>query len=369
MMNFFKGTLVCEQMDSTGGRSTGFDYLRFSLAVSVILYHTVVTSYGDDAQTHLIHSEFGFLVGAILPMFFSLSGFLVAGSLMRSKTIGVFLGFRILRIFPALAVDTLFCALILGPLLTTIALHDYFFHSEFRSYFLNMIGDIHYTLPGVFVNTPCHLVNGQLWTIPIELECYITLTVLALFSFHHHRRIMLVACSIFLVALEGRVLLGLTSPWAGRTLLLCFLCGVVCFLFRDKVRLSIPLFGVAIIASYFCLQFKSLTYLSSLPLTYVTVYLGLLNPKKSKFLNSGDYSYGLFLYGFPLQQALVTLVPAIREWYWNAALAIPVALAFSVGSWHLVEKRVLARKPLLSDLLTRMETLIKSSINALFPAI
>jgi peptidoglycan/LPS O-acetylase OafA/YrhL len=347
MKKLYLGPLVADRIANTGGRATGFDYLRFSLAISVILFHTIVTSQGLEAQRNIVETNFGILLQAILPLFFSLSGFLVAGSLERSKSIAIFLGLRIFRIFPALAVDTIFCAILIGPIFTNLSLWDYFTHPDLVVYFQNILGIIHYSLPGVFHSNPVSMVNAQLWTIPIELECYLLLTALALLGFHRRRWAMLFIFVGFLALLEGRVLLGLTEPRDGRLLLLCFLAGVVAYQFRDRLRWSPTLLLLSIIFAFVFIKHRDFSYLCCLPITYIVIYLGLLNPKKSKFLESGDYSYGLFLYGFPLQQAVVAVVPAAREWYWNAALAIPLALLFSIMSWHLVEKRVLAKKQLL----------------------
>lgn len=360
--------LVSERITATGGRATGFDYLRFSLAVAVILFHTVVTGYGLEIQARVAKSNPGILLDLILPMFFALSGFLVAGSLERAKSILVFLGLRVLRIFPALAVDTLFCAVILGPIFTSLALSDYFSHADFRSYFLNIIGNIHYYLPGVFESNPMSRVNGQLWTIPVELECYVVLTLLALLGIHRYRWAMLAIFVLLLGALETRVLMGMAEPWSGRVLLLCFLCGVIALQFRDFIRLSLPVFAVAVVLSFVGLRYPALTYVGVIPITYITVYLGLLNPRKSRLLQSGDYSYGLFLYGFPIQQALVALTPAARLWYWNAAMAVPLALVFSIMSWHLVEKRVMARKHLLQTAHARCSAALGRARLALFPS-
>lgn len=368
MQRFFNGTLVSDRITATGGRATGFDYLRFGLAVSVILFHTVITGYGPEIQTKVAQTNPGLLLQIILPMFFALSGFLVAGSLERSKSVLVFLGLRVLRIFPALAVDTLFCALILGPIFTTLALSSYFSHPDFKVYFLNIIGNIHYFLPGVFTDNPSPRVNGQLWTIPVELECYVVLTVLALLGIHRFRWAMLAIFALLLVALEARVLMGLSEAWSGRVLLLCFLCGVVTYQFRDRIWLSLPVFVVSVVLSLVCHKFPTLTYLAPIPVTYVTVYLGLRNPRKSRLLQSGDYSYGLFLYGFPIQQALVALTPAARLWYWNAAMAVPVALVFSIMSWHLVEKRVMARKGMLQTAHAHWAAVLSRARMALFPS-
>jgi peptidoglycan/LPS O-acetylase OafA/YrhL len=58
-------------------------------------------------------------------MFFALSGFLVTGSAIRTRSVRTFLTFRFLRIFPALATEVTLSAVILGPLLTTLPLKDY----------------------------------------------------------------------------------------------------------------------------------------------------------------------------------------------------------------------------------------------------
>jgi len=87
------------------------------------------------------------------------------------------------------------------------------------------------------------------------------------------------------------------------------------------------------------------TYYAALPVAYLTVYLGLLNPPALKFLKSGDYSYGIFLYGFVVQQMVVAFVPGARVWWLNCLISWPITVMLAMVSWHLVEKRVLrARK-------------------------
>lgn len=77
-------------------------------------------------------------------MFFALSGFLVIGSLERSKTLVTFLGLRAFRIVPTLKVDVVLAALIIGPIVTTLDFKEYFTEIGFRSYFLNILGDIQF---------------------------------------------------------------------------------------------------------------------------------------------------------------------------------------------------------------------------------
>ena len=171
---------IATVMDEKPGNASGFDCLRIALAISVMVWHSPANSYGPDGE-YLVR---GGLIGwpltlCILPSFFALSGFLVAGSLARNTLPG-FLTLRALRIVPALAVEVTLSALMIGPLVTTLPLWHYFSDREFIHYFLNIGGDIHYFLPGVFNDLPLpQYVNLQLWTVPWELTCYIAIVVAA----------------------------------------------------------------------------------------------------------------------------------------------------------------------------------------------
>lgn len=159
---------LARQLAITKNRPSGFDYMRIVLALSVICWHSLLISYGTDATAGVWGRVLQPLSLLIVPMFFALSGFLVAGSLERSKSLVGFLGLRVFRIMPALAVEVLLSALILGPLLTTASLGSYFADPVLHSYFWNILGDIHYKLPGLFQQNPTDLVNGQLWTVPYQ---------------------------------------------------------------------------------------------------------------------------------------------------------------------------------------------------------
>jgi hypothetical protein len=85
-------------------------------------------------------------------------------------------------------------------------------------------------------------------------------------------------------------------------------------------------------------------YYLPLPACYLTVWLGLCDPPKRSFIFRGDYSYGLYLFGFPIQQVVASIGPALHHWYLNAAIAVPAGLAVAALSWHLIEKPALARR-------------------------
>jgi len=175
------GYSIGDRIKDTGGFTSGFDYMRVVLAVLVLLGHSFLVSGDNQARSVVFPGVIDSIRGpGILAVFFTLSGFLVAASLIRTPSLKTFLGLRALRIAPALCVEIVLSALMLGPLLTVLPLSSYFTSAEFFKYFLNTIGWIHYNLPGVFLDHPvARTVNGSLWTVPYEAECYIALTFLA----------------------------------------------------------------------------------------------------------------------------------------------------------------------------------------------
>lgn len=342
------GRTIKQCVRDADGHPSGFDYLRIALAIGITLFHSLGITYGEDAQINLAAGPFNLLVWSLVPMFFALSGFLVAGSLDRNTSIVTFLGLRALRIFPALTVDTLFCALILGPIFTTLAWSDYFASPVLHNYFLNIAGRIHYYLPGVFETNPLpNRVNGQLWTIPSELKCYIILTLTALFGIYGRRWLFLSGLLALQVISSVHAAPGEHGGFDTTKdhLVLCFLAGVAIHLFQDRIVHNSAVFAAAIGLIVAMNLIPTTQYYSSLPLAYVTVFVGTLNPRKLWPLQTGDYSYGIYLYGSPIQQAVVAALPFTQgRWLLQYPISLVLIIAFAVMSWHFVEKHALAQR-------------------------
>jgi len=343
---------IAQQLDHTRGRATGFDYLRIVLACSVVAWHTILVCYGPAAEPPFWQSSIRPLIFVILPSFFALSGFLVAGSLVRVDNLPVFLTLRALRIFPALSCEVLISALILGPLLTVFSLHHYFADHQFRIYFFNIVGNIHFYLPGMFVNNPTDKVNQQLWTIPSELRCYVIIAILSFLTISKWPRLFIVVAVAFNIGFfcrewhsRGDALLGLTP--SGGVLISCFLWGVALYLNRNYIYYSVWIFGIAALSAWLAITWRTGTvypgvYLAPLPISYLTIYAGLQNPRKVGLIAMGDYSYGIYLYGFPIQQSIACLMPSYRVWYFNLITSLVVTSLLAWSSWTLIESRVLS---------------------------
>ncbi|MBV8970739.1 MAG: acyltransferase [Sphingomonadaceae bacterium] len=336
----FAGPSVAARMVEYKNRSSGFDYLRLALSLAVMLWHSLYVVEGETANASWVRH----LVILILPMFFGLSGFLVSGSLFRVRTLREFLILRAVRIVPALAVEVTLSACLIGSLLTTLPLERYLGEAQFRSYFLNILGDIHFLLPGVFKANPVPVVNMSLWTIPFELECYLALALAWIVGLIRRPWALIgviVALQLWYLS-KGSIQYGVKLP--GRVLVIAFLCGVALFLYRDRVVHSTRLFALATAVALAVAWSPQTSSLVALPAAYMVVFLGLTNPPRLPLVMEGDYSYGIYLYAYPIQQAVVALFPHERMWWFNfAASIVPVSL-FAAFSWHAIEKPVLGHR-------------------------
>ncbi len=351
---------VGERWEKVAGRPSGFDYTRIALALAVVLWHSYQVSYGsEEALRFWVSNPAGRVLEFILPMFFALSGFLVAGSMYRNSNLRTFLTLRAIRIFPALVVEVAIAALVLGPAMTSFDLARYFLDGVFFKYFLNMVGYIHYVLPGVFVhNTEPNIVNSQLWTVPFELECYILIAIIAVLGFFVYRRrvIPLFAFVLAVVAVYNHVRGIAIAPAggdSGRLLVLCFLAGVVIYAYRDRIPYRADLALAALIVAVLVHRASyGGVYLIPVLASYLVVYVGLLNPPRTVIVSSGDYSYGMYLYSCPIQQAVEQFTGHPKSYLVNVGYSLPIIVAVALFSWWCVEKPflkvrrfVLAAKP------------------------
>jgi len=348
-------------LDEQGGFAQGFDFLRVFLAAGIIGWHIArLSGHVETAKA----SAFWLSQYMLVPMFFALSGFLVAGSSMRRSTKDFLLN-RAARILPALVADIVFAALLIGPLVTTLPAKQYFTDPAFFTYFLNITGWMQYSLPGVFENNPSPEVNGALWTIPFEIGCYAILAGLMISgAIKRPGLVLLVTYAVLIVGIPLRLVtshlvgdhLSFLENLAvqiffsfGSLLWPSFLIGIVLYQLRYYVPFSktiaIGLVCVAILVSAFgdaaVLSRNPAVFSIILPLLgYLTVTIGLSPMPRLPGFGTGDYSYGLYLYHTPFLQLLIHYFPEawIGDRWWTLFFAgFPLALMAAVISWHLFE--------------------------------
>lgn len=114
--------------------------------------------------------------------------------------------------------------------------------------------------------------------------------------------------------------------------------GVSLWIWRDRVVLSVHLLLVLAVLGVglrtTALAFPALV----IALTYGTFWLGHA-PRGflRKFNGLGDYSYGIYIYAFPLQGFAIwcwgSMTPAM-----NILSAMPMTMICAILSWHMVER-------------------------------
>lgn len=341
---------IGEILDQTRGIGQGFNFLRIALSVAVIFVHSYQTAYGFGAKSNWLGTgPLGPPVAATLIMFFGLSGFLITGSALRTGSLRTFLSFRLLRLVPALFFETVISAFMLGLAFSSYSFSEYLHDRRFYMYFGNIIGWIHYTLPGVFSANPVpEIINRSLWTLHPELECYAMMSVLIASGLVKNRRLMTVAWVVTTVLLTVIDFFSskfhLQGTFPGPVLVFYFLSGIVGYHWRHQIPASKWLFLGCCIISYILLKLPHTGFICAIPVIYIMMYVGITEFPKWSIIERGDYSYGMYLYGYPIQQMVVYLLPNHREWWIVFTISLVISYIVAAFSWHFVEKPTLKLK-------------------------
>ena len=349
-----------DRLKDVGGFGPGFDLVRLVLCYMVLVWHCWVLGVGSS--TPGMSSIFWVPFELMVPMFFALSGFLVAGSSLRLAP-PAFLINRALRIFPALWAAVLLAALVVGPLMTDLPLAQYFTDLHFYVYLRNLVAITSYVLPGVFDGGP---VNGSLWTVPWEILCYLIMATAMVLGLSKHGRLYLGVAVAWLVAAivframefpvdaPGVVQMALRFGLGmdGSLLIPYFLSGAALFHLRARIPwdgriasgfvillAAVSLFGDGVTWT----KTPQLALLMLVPSVYLVPYFGLLRLPRPPGFRRGDYSYGVYVCHFPIVMAFNDIWHFADWRLLLLATVLPVTL-FAMASWHFVESPVLAQR-------------------------
>lgn len=285
-------------------------------------------------------------------IFFAISGYLVSESWDRDPHLLRFFRRRLLRILPGLVVCVLLTVGVLGPLLTTLPLADYFSNPHTRGYLRTIGLYITYYLPGVFDgNRYPNAVNGSLWTLPVEFLMYIVVALVGVL--HGNRWVMaaLAVASALTCLLWAQVSQSAVVIY-GFDLRQAFICGIYFWVGATIQKFGLVRHlsltgGILALIAMLCLEpwTRQLAWASWVLLPVAVLSFGFAHSRVlSRLLRSGDYSYGVYIYAFPIQQTIARFWPDIAIGPYLAASTVGT-LVCAVLSWHLVERRALSFKP------------------------
>jgi peptidoglycan/LPS O-acetylase OafA/YrhL len=353
-------------------KNNAFGFLRLVLAVLVIFSHCFhLGGFGMDRLAALTNGRYA--IGSLaVAMFFVLSGFLVCRSASGCSSVPRFLWHRFLRIFPGYWACLVICGCVFAPLMAFIEFGtpasvfspsgnsaQSFIMNNAGLFHLNdfSIGGILFIRPNSIANLLRHnpvpgVFNGSLWSLPYEAACYLAVAALAAAGVLRRVRSILVGLFAGLWCLYAFDCLdpegfSQSLPYPGMQLVvllgLFFSAGGLCFLYREKIPHSTAIFVVSLIALGGSLPFRVFGLIAPLAMSYAFLWLAFALPF-GRFDKKGDFSYGTYIYAFPVQQgmALIGLHEKGFGFYFVSSLLLTLILAFL--SYRLIEAPCLRLK-------------------------
>ena len=336
-------------VDPASFNRNSFHLIRLLLAIAVLYRHSfdlLAAGHADvvldliPPRTHL---------GRIALCFFMVvSGFLVARSWTQSQRWRDFLLRRGLRVYPGFVVAACFSAFVAAPLGSANP-GGYLDAIDLVGFLVGTAQLDKLSIPPSFLGNPYPgPVNGSLWSIKIEFECYLGLMALGLLGVFRRRGLMLAIFGAMLIAhaVQGYVPSSFDRFAHHLQLSTFFMAGVVAYLYRDRIKRSYGWLEIAGLVTL-CTAILEIGFVELLPLTgtYLLLYLA-YEPRllSFQFGRRVDLSYGIYLYAWPVQQLLVQAFGAALNPYTLSVLALLGSGGLAWLSWSFVERPFLALK-------------------------
>lgn len=333
-------------------RQNNFDFLRLLFSSLVIFSHSFPLTKNEEILSKITENqlEFGYLS---VNIFFIMSGYLIFNSLKHSKSVMSYLWKRILRLFPALLVMLIVSLIIIAFVHTG---DNIFRQKDFYTYLPNNLSlyKIQHFVQGVFENNPLPKdINGSLWSLCYEFTMYIFM--LALFPIRKNKMLAIIILSIFFlisyfaVIMRPNLLKNIFALFNLKTVHLYrlstfFLAGSL-LSFVDLKRINTLGVKIMLFTGLVISLLLNVYHLFSFVLLPVLVILISISYSKTLAIipdRIGDISYGVYIYGFIIQQTLMNFFDLNP--YELTIIALFLTYIISYVSWNYLEKRMLQYK-------------------------
>ncbi|MGW4894268.1 acyltransferase family protein [Kitasatospora sp. NPDC004240] len=354
-----------------GGRANSFGALRLLLAVAVVVSHVYPVGWGRLDPLWEWSGQRTDLGKTAVLGFFALSGFMITGSAARLGP-GRYLWHRALRLLPGLAASLTICALVLMPALYLHqhgSLDGFWGRPDGPAAYLTSLGSASPTTgwdvsgviaEGVRAGTNFdRSLNGALWSLKYEVLCYLLAGLIAALGLLRRRVVLAAAAALWLLTVSGLADLpspasplagpALDLPGVGRLsgyllvhLGLVFLLGAALRLWADRVPVHDGLALAAALAFVVTLRLGAFPELGHPALVYLLLWAAARLPAWCQAIGRRhDYSYGVYVYGFPVEQALALIGGASLGTAGFLACALTATGVLAAFSWHYVEEPAL----------------------------
>ena len=338
--------------------------IKIIAAFLVLFSHSFVLSNGlNDYLSNYTNDTISF--GAVsVAILFAISGYYIMYSLDKKGT-GGFIKKRVIRLIPSLFLVVVFCIIFLGLFFCELSLIDYVINIDTIKYLLNIVLIPIHNLPGVFVNNIYgSSVNGSLWTMPIQFMCYIYVFVFyCLLKIDSKNKYKYLFVSVIIAALgytfckfmNINIIIAAIRPF------LCFVIGGLLYHYNKN---NIITFVITVLLSIVCLVINNYISLNVLLIIFIP-YIILYMCKNLKIVINNSIinyilscSYEIYLLGFPIQQAIVSINGGSMNSYLNFAISIIVVVPISMIIKYLSDKIWTPKKSIEGDFVSDKHTFV-----------
>lgn len=330
-------------------RINNFDIIRFFAAVQVAIFHSY-ERFEIPIPAYMV--PLSWFPG--VPIFFVISGFLMAASFERSANVAQYATNRALRIFPGLW-GVLFMTLVAIAVVDNLE-----FSAPVAIWFITQMFGLIYT-PAFLADFGSGSYNGSLWTIPVELQFYIALPILYTLAARFRFNTRPFFLYSFLIALAFGASVTAIFPslaTANETPFVkllrytfiprfyMFLFGVVLYKFNTHVSSLIRGQGLYWFAAYLLFHILVPTVgpvyiIAELFLAVAMISLAYTWPTISeRILRGNDISYGTYLYHGLIINIILEMGVGIHQ----MALTLSLSILAALLSWYLIEQPSLRLK-------------------------
>lgn len=357
--------------EALNSRNNSVNAIRLTFAGSIIVLHGMALGgYVEEMPKLIFHETVGTYM---LAGFFVISGYMITASRMSSRSFGDYLWRRLLRIYPAWIASFVLVAVALGPLSMVLegrSVSGYDWSSAASYVYKNIFFLLkQFDITGTIQDIPVERIwNFSAWTLFFEFGLWMCIGVLVLIAPKRLLNLGVVSGLVVFTAIKvydklttdlsafgttnhgrgtGAIdpgLMAVLEPLA--RLGVFFFAGAVLYVYRDKVRLSRVAFWVCLAVSFVLAIVGWFHIIAAIPFAYVIMHIG-TSTRFSRVNYPNDYSYGTYIYAFPITQvlAIINLDHPMPGWVF-CTLAVLCTAPVAWLSWHYLEKPAMSLKRL-----------------------
>ena len=327
--------------DKINGKSNVIDFLRFIAAALVIFSHSyAITAAGDDPLRTVSKQEITF--GELAVAFFLfVSGLYVTKSLLTKQNVRGYVTGRLRRIYPLFITVVVLTVFVMGPIMTTLPVREYFASKTTYAYLSYLVMIPNYSLPGVFTDNSMSVINGSLWSLILEILCYMMLLMaykLGLLDRKRLRSLTILSglCIAVIFVVKWQTLYRFVAYLRP---LFCFVSGICFYVFREEIRYTWRWIAVAVLGLACCVLANCYSLATIVFLPYLLCAVMDKNPVwLRKMAVIGRYSYAMYLIGFPIQQ-VVYATGLGTTMITNTCYSLLFDIVGAAILYHTIEKR------------------------------